>query len=327
MIAHNDPTDPPVDFHEVTNVVSCSGGKDSTATLCIAVYEEGLDVDAVFADNGNEHEITLEYIEYLSETVTPIRTVKADFASRLLARHEFIRTKWVAEGVVTPEEANAICELLVPSGNPFLDLCMWKGRFPSRRAQFCTQFLKSVPIQEQVFQPLIDAGHEVVSWQGVRRDESAKRANATLWEEKDEFFIYRPIVDWTGQMAIDAHKKYGLKPNPLYSQGMDRVGCMPCINVNKRELHEIWKRFPDEIYRISAWEKIVSLVTKHRISTFFHARTDPTIKTKDNDLISTDSHGILQIVEWAKTARGGRQFDLLGSMEAPMCSSSYGLCE
>lgn len=52
---------------------------------------------------------------------------------------------------------------LYPSGNPFLDLCMWKGRFPSRTAQFCTERLKTmVAVEYQL--ALIEQGYTVVSW-------------------------------------------------------------------------------------------------------------------------------------------------------------------
>ncbi len=37
---------------------------------------------------------------------------------------------------------------------------------------------------------------------------------------------------------------------------------------------------------------------------------------------------IWQVVEWSKTTRGGRQYDLLADAEpAAACSSAYGLCE
>lgn len=41
-----------------------------------------------------------------------------------------------------------------------------------------------------------------------------------------------------------------------------------------------------------------------------------------------DKHNISQVVEWAKTTRGGKQYDLLAESEpSEACSSSYGLCE
>lgn len=37
---------------------------------------------------------------------------------------------------------------------------------------------------------------------------------------------------------------------------------------------------------------------------------------------------IWSVVEWSKTTRGGKQYDLLAASEEPKaCSSAYGLCE
>lgn len=46
------------------HVLSVSGGKDSTAMYLLAM-EMGVEFLAVFADTGNEHEITLDYISKL----------------------------------------------------------------------------------------------------------------------------------------------------------------------------------------------------------------------------------------------------------------------
>ena len=326
-----------IEFKEAENVFSVSGGKDSTAVILLSLEQNIPSAHYVFADTGNEHETTIEYLAYLQEKLgIKITTVQASLESRVIKKRDLVRGKWVDEGVISPEEAEAVCELLVPSGNPFLDLCMWKGRFPSRMAQFCTTELKSIPISEQIFYPLINGGREVVSWQGIRWDESAKRAKDTIWGESTfrhqaetfEFYVHRPILAYTAEETFKVHARNGIEPNPLYKMGMTRVGCMPCINVKKKELREIAVRFPDHIARIAAWEKIVSMVAKRRNSTFFHAGTDSTIATKDNNLITTDSHGIYNIVEWSKTARGGRYFDWIADEIKPnVCSSAYGLCE
>lgn len=317
-----------IDFKDAVNVISMSSGKDSTATCLLALEMDVPNRRYIFADTGNEHPLAYEYLDYLeAELGITIERYKADFSDRVIKKRDVVRGKWVNEGAVTPEEAEEICKLLVPSGNPFLDLCMWKGRFPSRRAQFCTQFLKSELIDREVMQPLIDAGEEVISWQGVRRLESPNRANLDMWEERDWHYIYRPIIDWTGQQSIDAHARHGIKPNPLYSLGMNRVGCMPCINVNKLELREIDKRFHDQIERIAEWERIVGAVAKREIATFFPTKINPAAKVTDNSQVSLERHGIKAVVEWSKTTRGGRHYDLLASDEPVMCSSNYGLCE
>ncbi len=163
----------------------------------------------------------------------------------------------------------------------------------------------------------------MVSWQGVRRDESANRANALKFERVGpRFFIFRPIVEWTALQVFAHCASHGVKPNPLYLQGMSRVGCMPCINVQKNELREIADRFPEHPERIAEWELMVGQASKRGFSTFL---TD-SHESMDKREIFADFN-IWSRIEWSKTIRGGQQFDLLGSMGSPACSSSYGFCE
>lgn len=128
------------------------------------------------------------------------------------------------------------------------------------------------------------------------------------------------------QAVFEAHRHMGVKPNPLYSQEMGRVGCMPCIMCRKDELAAIGSRFPDEIDRVRRWERIVSAASKIGSSTFFNVFDDPTAD-RNGDVDAT-THGIDRMVEWAQTDRGGRQYSLIPMMEqAKACSSAYGLCE
>ncbi len=49
---------------------------------------------------------------------------------------------------------------------------MWKGRFPSTMARFCTVELKVRPMFDQIYVPIFEAGDKVISWQGIRANES-----------------------------------------------------------------------------------------------------------------------------------------------------------
>jgi 3'-phosphoadenosine 5'-phosphosulfate sulfotransferase (PAPS reductase)/FAD synthetase len=320
------------------NIVSVSGGKDSTALLLLAIERSAENLQAVFADTGHEHPQTYDYVRYLERaTGIPIRWVRADFTALIEKRRQMMQR--VIDGTHinqgkyewTPAIARKALEVLQPTGIPFLDMCMVHGRFPSTRVRFCSDELKRDPMIKQVQNPLLEAGDDVISWQGVRADESLARRHLPENELKRtlpngaELWNYRPILKWTAQECFDMHKKHGIEHNPLYEQGMGRVGCMPCIHARKDELLEISKRFPEEIERVAEWERIISSVSKTEAATFFAASELGAGNAAEIDLAK---HGIWAKVEWAKTSRGGDQYDWVRSeTSVPLCSSVYGLCE
>lgn len=320
------------------NLVSFSGGKDSTATLLVTIEQDVENLSGVFCDTGNEHDAVYEYVEYIQQvTGIKIKTLRQDFTAWWWRRRDYVMHNWPEKmgkaietttgyPIWTGDEISEIIERVLsvmekgPTGNPFLDLCIIKARFPSRKAQFCTQYLKSEPATEYAL-GLIDQYGSVVSWQGVRAEESSNRAK--LYEREDKgggYSVYRPIHKWTAAQVFSMHDKHGIKPNPLYMQGMGRVGCMPCINAAKDEILEISKRFPEHIERINEWEKVVSLGSRRGGATFFASLGDS--KT------AYERGNITQIVQWSQTKRGGKLLDMFRINDEPLaCSSAYGLCE
>lgn len=301
---------------EIANIISISGGKDSTA-LWLFALEQKVDFQVIFADTGHEHPKTYEYIDYLKKELGPLTVVRPDFSERIAKRREYVQTKW-REQDISEEIIQDALSVLHPTGNPFLDLAIWKGRLPSTRARFCTTELKVIPIMEQIYMPLFEQGKHIVSWQGVRADESYARSKLTEREDTPEGFeIYRPLIKWTAADVFAMHDKHGIEPNPLYKEGMGRVGCMPCINSNKNELFEIARRYPAEIERVAEMERIVAKASKRGGASFF----------PHEEIAGYDIH---DYVEWSKTSFGGKQYDLeklIGFDDVPTCSSQYGLCE
>jgi 3'-phosphoadenosine 5'-phosphosulfate sulfotransferase (PAPS reductase)/FAD synthetase len=300
-----------------------SGGKDSTACLLLALERHPKDeVRAVYADTGNEHELVDGYIEYLEErTGISVHKIRPDFTDWWWRRRDYVRDHWPEKDVPADVVARVLAVMEKgPTGNPYLDLCIIKGRFPSRKAQFCTQFLKTEPLTEYALQ-LIDSHGAVESWQGVRAEESPSRAQLPERERLAEgLSVYRPILKWTADEVFAQHRRAGVEPNPLYRLGMDRVGCMPCINQNKDGMLEISKRFPQHIDRIAEWEAIVSSASKRGNSTFIPA-------PGENDT-AWERGNIRAVVQWSQTKRGGRLVDWIRQTDEPAaCSSSYGLCE
>ncbi len=316
----------------VQHLISVSGGKDSTAVYLRAL-ELGVPFRAVFADTGNEHEAVYEYVARLHERTggPKVEVVRANFDQQIANKRMFIardvrtgrhnktgkKLRW------SNKSKRRALGMLYPTGNQFLDLCMWKGRFPSRMAQFCTSELKEFPITMQVVFPMLKVG-PVIQWLGIRAAESANRAKQPRISRHDSgSLLWRPILSWTLDDVWAIHKKHGIKPNPLYALGFNRVGCMPCINCGKRELRTIAVVAPDNLDRIEAWEHKVAACGKRALATFFAAMTDPT----DSDRPGTYS-GIRTIVEWSQTTHGGRQFGMFfDNQSGGGCSSDLALCE
>ena len=324
-----------------------SGGKDSTACYLL-LLELGIDFLPAFADTDNEHPWTVEFANNLHHQVDGPEVVtvkKAPYtAERWQQKRDRLRvtlakdhtiTQGKRRGEIIPGFPEDIVEEMVsfvrPSGNMFLDLCIIHGMFPLRRSQFCTQELKLEPAREQIIIPWLEQGYDVVSVAGIRSDESRVRATYAPFEQDltKEYVpympttVYRwnPILDWTWEDVFAMHKRHNVDPNPLYSKGMGRVGCMPCIHATKPEIRQIAMRFPEQLERIAEWEEIMG-----KISRWVRHTGDP-IGFMNGTVVPTGNL-VHQKIEWAFTGRGDNEKDLIASdLEAPACSSKYGLCE
>lgn len=313
------------------NIVNVSGGVDSTACYLLAL-ERGIPFRAVFADTGNEHEITLDYVRNLAHVTggPELQIVKADFAQRIEAKRmrlEMMRDSGQYKEGWDAEKVERVLDNLHATGVPFIDMVLYNGRFPAGAKRFCTVELKLDAIKRQATIPAIaeaiQAGGratDVIHWVGIRRDESRARANAEEWEiDHAGNRVYRPLVEWTKQQCFELLAKHGVEPNPLYKMGCSRVGCMPCIMSRKCDIREIAARWPEHIDKIREWERLASLCSRNALTTFFESKKTPGT--------AVDRSNVDAVVEWAKTGRGGMQYSMDALFEPPACSSLYGLCE
>lgn len=272
-------------------VASVSGGKDSAA-LSLWLTEQGIEHRRVFADTGWEHQSTYEYLRgSLTAKLGPIDEV--GYAGGMKA------------------------------------LVTKKGMFPSRLRRFCTEELKVRPIMAY-HRAIQDTEGETVSAVGIRRAESKARAEMEEWEWNSDFDAetWRPLIHWTEQQVIDIHTRHGLRPNPLYLQGAQRVGCFPCIFARKAEVRLVADLAPDRIEEIRVMERETSAAAKARGNesafdvehkyerTFFHGKL-----SREGKPFPIDT-----IVEWSRTGPGGKQFDLIED-EQPAGCVRWGLCE
>lgn len=272
-------------------VASVSGGKDSAA-LSLWLKEQEIEHDRVFMDTGWEHPDTYEYL-----------------------RGELAR-------VIGP-----ITEIRGPLG--FADVVRKKGMFPYRTVRFCTSELKVLPIIDHI-RALMASGVDVVNAVGIRRDESQNRSSALEWEWQEDYDceVWRPLVMWTVEDVIAIHKRHGLRPNPLYLDGAERVGCWPCIHAQKSEI----ARLPESrLVQIRALEVEVQAAARARAEAKGETlKNPPTFFT----MRIRDEHGdekhvckpIDEVVTWARTSRGGKQLMLLDNGPSIGCMR-WGLCD
>jgi 3'-phosphoadenosine 5'-phosphosulfate sulfotransferase (PAPS reductase)/FAD synthetase len=326
----------------VTHITSVSGGKDSTA-LILQGIEQGIESRYVTADTGHEHELTYEYLDYLEQKLgITIERYKADFTDDMKKKRQRLIDHLLGldngKGYgrrlkqYTGPMLQRMIDNMKSTGNPFLDLCILKGRFPSSQARFCTEELKSNVIDMQVMLPLASQvgfdRSKIWSWQGVRRQESSSRAGLSHFDLDEFSTVYRPILGWTHEDVFDMHKRHGVKPNPLYKMGFGRVGCMPCIMANKEEMTNIYQRAPQHIDRVEQWEEIVAMSSKRGKGTLIPTTNVPGWP-KELNRINIAEHGIRSYAtEYAMKSRGGRQSDWITEQsDTTTCSSKYGLCE
>lgn len=268
-------------------VASFSGGKDSTALL-VALQRSGLDFTAVFADTGWEHPATLAYVDEVAQALG-ITVHKVGVPGGMVARAET------------------------------------RAGFPTRMARWCTQELKVDPIRQFTAGVRARVG-DTVAAVGVRAEESAKRAEmAELADDTGkggwDGYVWRPLLRWTIDDVIRTIREAGLDVNPLYRQGLSRVGCFPCIFASKaeiRKMSEIWPERVDDIERIEAEFTALREVRNaerpgrysHPQATFFQSRR-----------ADMRPQGIRELVEWSH----GNQLDLFPNASGGCMS--WGLCD
>lgn len=322
-----------------------------------------------FADTGNEHPLTIDHVAYLSDWLfgqlgLRIETVSAYDVPGLIDAEAFARKRiviaeqWPLEkrrkrhhdlcdrktGCDCPIQVSppvddatilAAIEALQPTGIAFLDMAMLHGRYPGVKVRFCTDELKLAPMQLRKV-PLLNDRVSIIEWIGERADESAARAAKAainrVRHSRAAQVLYRPLHQMTAADVFAISARHGLRPNPLYTMGMTRVGCMPCIMCKKGELRQIAQRFPDQIEKIRRWEAICGRVSRRTASggsgtTFFAAKKIP------GDKADETRAAIDKAVAWSRT-HDGWTLDLVaeaerraGDEDGWLCQSAYGLCE
>jgi 3'-phosphoadenosine 5'-phosphosulfate sulfotransferase (PAPS reductase)/FAD synthetase len=295
-------------------VASVSGGKDSTA-MCLYLRELDIPFEPVFMDTGWENAETYRYIrEELPTYIGPIR--------------------WLRSEVALPPDLDALAQVFEVRMGHYSAMIRWvlkKGMFPSGNRRYCTEELKVRPMGAYVDSLDVDAINTV----GIRAEESEARRLMPEWEDAPsasfiDAEVWRPIIAWTLDDVVAIHQRHNIMPNRSYFGGSKRVGCWPCIRSAKAEIRNIADIDPARVAIIRDLEEIVG--------TRMQARADAKGKTLESlphwfqtPLKQADGKSpgwpIDKVVEWSRTAHGGRQVELFAAKPHEMGCMRWGMCD
>lgn len=272
------------------NVVSLSGGKDSVA-LWLWARRTGLNPVAVYCDTLWEWTGHAPYLDLLEARIGPIRRV------------------------VAPRS--------------FADTTRARKSFPSRVRKWCTKELKLFPFATELDRLRDELRDEATVLLGIRREESAARADTETTKEREfsELYdceIWRPILDWTLADVAAEHHRAAIPMHPLYHLGAERVGCWPCVNASKAELTLMARLSPERVDEIRALEAEMRATMFTRDRRAEKRRLVAAGVPLEDAGPSVTPASIDEVIEWAQTDRGGKQFQLFQPRTG---CARWGVCE
>lgn len=204
------------------NIVSFSGGKDSTAMLLLMI-EKNIKIDEIiFLDTGMEFPAMYQHIKqverFIDRSITILRAEKS-FEYMML---EYEKQRGKNKGQ--------------------------KGySWPDFRNRWCTSYLKKQVIKKYLKKY---KDYEIVEFHGIAVDE-VKRL-----EKNNEKNVRYPLAEWniTEKEALEYCYNKGFNWDGLYNN-FDRVSCWCCPLKNLKELKTLYLKYPIFWDKLKEWEQ------------------------------------------------------------------------
>lgn len=165
-----------------------------------------------------------------------------------------------------------------------LNLVKRKKAWPANGMAFCSYELKIKPAMEWLNG--VDPNCESVCLVGIRREESARRANWPEWVEESENHggrsLHSPLVRYTEEKRNELIKRAGFDVLPHRS-----MECFPCVNANKADIAMLP---PDRIDFIEICENEMGFTRNNKARTMFRPKS------------KMGATGIREVWQWANTS-------------------------
>ena len=201
------------------NVVSFSGGKDSTCML-LKMIEEGTKIDKIiFVDTTKEFPQMYEHIKKVEEYISPLKIEKIVIPFDYYFS-EHIKTKGKRKGQ--------------------------KGYgFPDFRNRWCTS------LKRDNVKKVLSGCKDVIQFHGIAFDEQER-----CEKNQDRTVIKYPLIEWkmTEKDCLEYCYSKGFDWGGLY-QKYSRVSCWCCPLQRMEHLRALYNNFPDLWQELKEMEK------------------------------------------------------------------------
>ena len=221
-----------MDEKPILNVVSVSGGKDSTA-LVLKMEEKGMPIDLLlFCDTGLDFPQMERHLHKLEQTVgIPITRIKADESFEYLFKdHPMKRGR---------------SETFIRNYGNQPNGYGW----PGPKARWCTERLKNQPRER--FLRELRKKYRVIQYVGIAADETYRLERKNNQREN----VFYPLVEWGMTEADCLQYCYdrGFDWDGLYNY-FSRVSCWCCPLQSLKDLKQLYHHFPEQWEQLRKWD-------------------------------------------------------------------------